>query len=316
MTSPAVPPRVSIVIVSWNTRDLLERCLRAVDEQGPQPALEVIVVDNASTDGTDRLVREQWPSVTLIRNSENLGYAPACNQGLRAARGTYVLALNSDAFLDPGALAALAAELDAHGQAAAAGPRLLNGDRSLQASCARREPNLLSVMLEYSGLVGVLPGLRGQAMRVYPAAWYESTQEVEVLCGACVLYRRQALEAIGLLDERLTLNCDDIEWSMRARRMGYRLRYRPDATAVHVGGQSKLLDPAATTRGAIRGTFVFWRSAFGTVGGLVLGLAYALAIGVSLLRNLLLAPFDGSRRARARERIALLGECAREMFAR
>jgi GT2 family glycosyltransferase len=312
----AAAPELSVVIVNYNTRALLGTCLAAVRDDSPQLAREVIVVDNGSSDGSADEVARSWPGATLIRNAVNLGYAPACNQGLRRARGRYLLALNSDAFPRRGALAAMVDHLDSHPELSALVPRLENADGSLQATCARRDPTFLSMLLECGSLVPYLSFARAYALRLYPLDAYAQSHEVEILCGACVLYRRSALERVGLLDERLAMNCDDLEWSMRARARGARLGFLAGATVVHVGGQTKLLDPAASTRAGTRAVFVFCDLAFGPVPGLALKLTYALSVGLSLLKSAVLAPFGGAARRRLGERLGLLGACLRLLLRR
>ena len=292
-------PEVTIVIVSYNTRELLERCLEAAFASAPGVTREVRVIDNASSDGSAERVAERWPDVLLTVNPENRGYAPACNQGLRSARGRFVLALNSDAFLRGDALGVLARHLEAHAEAGAVGPRLLNADGSTQWVCARRGPRFLPSLLVHTHLPARFPALQPFVLRTYPPARYASAGEVEVLSGACMLLRREALDRAGLLDERLVLNYDDVEWSLRARALGLRLHYQPEAEVVHLGGMSRDFDAQSSSLTNLVSIGTFWDITFPPSTAAVLKLALLASMGLSLSKNVLLGPFSAARRARA-----------------
>ncbi len=304
-------PLVSIVVVSFNTRDLLVRCLEDALASSPEIARELLVIDNASSDGSARRVAERWPSARLVVNGENRGYAPACNQGLREARGHYVLALNSDALLRGDALGALVRRLEGEPSAAAVGPRLLHADGSTQWVCARRAPRFLPSLLGHTQLPALVPALLPFVRGTYPRRWYEQPGVPDVLSGACILFRREALARVGLLDERLVLNYDDVEWSLRARRHGLTLRYEPAAEVVHLGGTSRELDVETNSLLSLRSIGVFWDLTFTGPAGALLKLALLASLGLSLLRNALLAPFAPPRRARTAHVLRLMRRCLR-----
>jgi GT2 family glycosyltransferase len=302
-------PEVTIVIVSYNTRDLLERCLQTASASSPEIPREVRVIDNASADGSAEAVASHWPEVVLTRNRENRGYAPACNQGLAAARGRYVLALNSDALLRGDALAALIRCLEAYPGAAAVEPRLLNADGSTQWACARRAPRFLPSLVGHTQLPAYFPGLLPFVRGTYPPAWYAHAGEADVLSGACILIRREALEQVGLLDERLVLNYDDVEWCMRARRRGYRLRYEPEAEVTHLGGASRAFDAETMSVANFRSIGAFWDLAYRRPAAAVLKFVLVVSVGLSLLKNVLLAPFVARSRMRAAHLLVLVRHC-------
>ncbi len=310
----AAAPDVSIVIVSWNTRDLLERCLASAFAASPGLTREVIVVDNASSDGSADHVAGRWPEVALVRNRENRGYAPACNPGRRAARGRHVLALNSDAFLAPDSLDVLVRHLDEHPEVAAAGPRLAGEDGSTQRTCARRAPRLLPSLFAHTMLLAYFPGLRPWMYGFYPAAWYERPGEPEVLSGACLLFRRAALERVGLLDDRLVLNYDDVEWSLRARRHGLRLAYVPAAAVTHLGGASRVLDLDSASVATLDSNCTFWELAFPSPAVALLEWNLILSLSLTLLKNSALAPFVRWRRDRVARTRALIGRVASRLL--
>ncbi len=308
---PAAAPYVSIVIVSWNTRRMLDRCLEAAFASSPELSREVLVIDNASSDGSAEWVAERWPAVTLVRNPENRGYAPACNQGLRAARGRHVLALNSDAFLIGDALGELARRLEGDPGLAAAGPRLLNADGTTQFVCARRAPGVLPTLLGHTPIPARIPALLGWVSGAHPRAWYGGPHETEVLSGACVLFRRQALERVGLLDRRLVLNYDDVEWSLRARRAGLRLAYEPRAQVTHLGGQSRIFEGESMPAANLESACYFWDLSFTPPLAFLFKLSLILSLALTLLKNAALAPFAPRRRRRAAHVAGLIGHVTR-----
>ncbi|HEY0072368.1 MAG TPA: glycosyltransferase family 2 protein, partial [Chloroflexia bacterium] len=201
---------ISIVIVSYNTRDLLRACLRSLPGAAQGLGYEVFVVDNASTDGTVEMIRRQFPEVHVIANEGNVGFAAANNQGLEQARGTSLLLLNPDTEMQAGSLRTLHEWLAAHPEAGAAGPRLLNRDGSLQRS-AHHFPTpgmLLLEQLSAAALVRHVPWLN----RRYLGAWaHDEPRRVDWLVGACLLLRREALASTGLLDATFFMYGEEID---------------------------------------------------------------------------------------------------------
>lgn len=235
-------PALSSVVVSYNVARLLERCLAAVLADDVPGGHEVIVVDNASTDGSAALVRERFPRVRLVPNETNVGFARATNQGLALARGRALLLLNPDAEPQPGALAALLAFLDGHADAAAVGPALRNPDGTRQRACFRF-PTLPMFFLD---LFPLHPRLMESRLNGrYPAELRGRPFRIDHPLGACVLLRRAALEAVGPLDEGYFIYCEEVDWCWRARRAGWHVYHVPQAVVVHYGGQSTRQAPEA-----------------------------------------------------------------------
>jgi N-acetylglucosaminyl-diphospho-decaprenol L-rhamnosyltransferase len=228
---------VAAVVVNWNVRDYLGRCLQSLQAAAEQTALAVWVVDNGSSDGSVAMVREEFPGAHLLVNSGNPGFAAANNRAIRASEGRYVLLLNPDAELGPGALAALCAYLDDHPAVAVVGPQLRNGDGSVQSS-RRRAPRLATGFVEST-----------QVQQRLPRSWLtdhyyvndrsdDDEQAVDWLVGACLLVRRAAIEAVGLLDEGFHMYAEELEWCLRFRRAGWGVVYLPSAQVVHHSGRS------------------------------------------------------------------------------
>jgi len=223
---------LSIIIVNWNTRELLQRCLESVEETVRNFSHEVFVVDNASTDGSGAMVKERFPEVRLIENSENRGFGNANNQALRIMAGKYALLLNSDTVLTKHAAAELVSCLESHPEAAMACGQLLNADGSLQNSVAAF-PTLLTLMTN-------LPLLETLFPKRFPSKRYVHTGPIEVdsAIGACLLVRKEAIDAVGMFDERYYFFFEETDWAFRMRRAGWKVLYVPNAFIYHHQGQS------------------------------------------------------------------------------
>ena len=227
---------LSIIIVNWNTSDLLARCLSALEQEAfgdVAPQCEVFVVDNASTDGSRQRVRDEFLWVSLIENEKNLGFAQANNLALAQAQGEFVLLLNSDTRLLPGALQALLAFMAAHPPAGACGARLLNADGSLQPSC---QP-MLTPEREFWRLSFLDMLLPRATYRM--ASWpVDQPRQVEIIKGACLLLRRAALDQIGWLDEAYFMYTEEVDLCYRLAQAGWELWWVPQAQVIHYGAAS------------------------------------------------------------------------------
>lgn len=222
--------RASIIIVNWNTRELLSRCLASIYAHPPARDLEVIVVDNASSDGSAAMIREDFPQVTLLVNEHNAGFAAANNRGIRQSSGTSVLLLNSDTEVRAGALETLLQFMEANPRAGAAGARLLNPDGSLQHSCSP-----LPTLLREGMHLFHLDYQQRRAMRAWDVA---APRPVDVLLGACLLLRREAIDQVGLMDEYYFMYSEEVDYCRRLQDAGWILYWVPQAEVVHYGGQS------------------------------------------------------------------------------
>ena len=231
---PKEPLDLSVIIVNWNTRDLLAQCLRSVYDTTSNLDFEVVVVDNASTDGSQAMVRQQFPHILLIANRENVGFARANNQAMRVSRGRYALLLNSDALLLAHAVQAMISLAEANPQAGIIGAQLLNPDGSFQASHTPF-PNLWQEFLILSGVGRMLYG-----------PWYPShgpqeeqgPQMVGYVEGACMLVRREAFEDVGGLDEGYFMYAEEVDWCYAMWEKGWQVWYQPAAQVIHLGGGS------------------------------------------------------------------------------
>jgi N-acetylglucosaminyl-diphospho-decaprenol L-rhamnosyltransferase len=227
-------PDVSVIIVSYNTRELLRECIESIlCEQGDGLAVEVIAVDNASADGSAAMVAERFPQARLIANPDNRGFGAACNQGLEVARGRYALILNADIRAQPGALQRLVEFMDAHPDAAICGGQLRYPDGRIQPSCAR-DLTLWWVFCEQSMLAKLFPRTRlfGGYWRTH---WdFSATIETEQVMGACMMLRRP----FPRFDGDYFLYCEDTDLCYRVRQAGGKIYYVHDAVFVHHLGAS------------------------------------------------------------------------------
>jgi GT2 family glycosyltransferase len=229
--------RASIVVVNWNAGTALRACLAAVFASDGADRDQVIVVDNASTDGSQSGLTATYPTLEIIQNPRNVGFARAVNQGLRAARGEFAVILNPDVILEPYALLRLIEFMAEHPEAGVAGPCLLDPDGAIQGS-ARRDPSAWTTLFGRSApLTRLFPNNR-VSQREIPALSVEDDAPIQVdwISGACLAARRAAWERIGLLDERFFLFWEDADWCRRFRQAGWRVYYVPSASGVHFVG--------------------------------------------------------------------------------
>jgi len=228
---------VSIVIVSFNTRDVLRECLQSVYREAGSLSVQVVVVDNASADGSAAMVEREFPDALSIRSEVNLGFGPANNLGFKSANGRYIVLLNSDAFLSEGSLQRSGAHMDANPRAGLGGGRLIGRDGSWQPS-ARMFPTVFTDLLVLSGLAARFPRSRffGRADRT----WADQMQAAEVdwVPGAYSILRAEALRAVGAFDPRFFLYYEEVDLCRRIKNRGFSIWYWPDIVVVHIGGES------------------------------------------------------------------------------
>jgi N-acetylglucosaminyl-diphospho-decaprenol L-rhamnosyltransferase len=231
--SPAAS-RIAVVIVSYNTASLLGRCLDAVVGQ-VSPGDRVVVVDNASTDGSAGTARASFPRVELIESALNRGFGAGCNLGIEATDTPYVLLLNPDCVLSPGSIDGLRRFMDTHPRAAVAGGRLRYGDGTFQHS-AFRFPTLWQVFLDLFPLHWRVTesSLNGR----YPREWDGRAFQVDHPLGALMCVRRAAIDDVGLFDEGYFMYAEEVDWCLRFKRAGWEVWHCPDAVGVHLGGQA------------------------------------------------------------------------------
>jgi GT2 family glycosyltransferase len=288
---------LSVVVVSYNARALLARCLDSVLDGRDGLDVELIVVDNDSRDGTPRTVEARYPDVRLIANAENVGYGRACNQGIAVAGGRYVLVLNQDIVVQPGALATLVDFAERHPAAGLVGARLEYEDGRFQHSAFR----LPDWRQAFFGFFDRIVPLDSEVNGRYPLARLDRPCEAEHLLGACLLLRREAIEQVGAFDPVFFMYFEETDLCARLARAGWRIYYAPTARVRHVGAASTSLASERMSVEFHRSQAIFYRRHRGAGGYALLklivwaGITYRLArsvrayargrIGVALLRE-------------------------------
>ncbi len=252
---------LSIVIVNWNARDLLRRCLRSALDHARSITSDVWVVDNASADGSADMVAREFPGVRLIRNARNVGYGAATNEGLRAAAGRYVLVANADVEFVNDGLGEMVRFLDANAKVAALGPKLLNADGTLQPSCFSH--------IDFAAALGIAAGFHN----VMPYSWFsrhnpdgglrrffhfpdhDRVLYPDWFRAAVVMLRREAMVEAGGYDESFYMYCEEIDLFRRLRKSGWQIAYLPHAEVIHHGeGSSSQVHRSMAVE--------FWKSLF------------------------------------------------------
>jgi N-acetylglucosaminyl-diphospho-decaprenol L-rhamnosyltransferase len=287
---------LSIIIVNWNTRDMLAQCLATVladIQTAPHLQVETLLVDNASTDDSIHMVRSRFSWVKLLENAKNVGFAAANNQAIQQSNGRYVLLLNPDTEVKPGALATLVDFMETHHQAGAAGAYLLNPNGTLQTSCYPF-PTLAGEMWRLLHVDMLYP------YGVYPmAGWsFDRPRAVEVIQGAALILRRSALEQVGLLDDLYFMYTEEVDLCYRLRQAGWQLYWIPKAKIVHYGGQSTQQVPLKMFLCLYQSKLFFIRKHHGWLAALI----YKLILAAISVIRLLLAPLAWLERAPKRQR--------------
>lgn len=251
--------QVAVIIVSWNTRELLAQCLSAVFASVPPPAMEVWVVDNGSSDGSPEMIGARFPAAKLIQNSANAGFSRANNQVLRQITSGYALLLNPDAILPPGTLSALWAWMEAHPAAAVVGPTLVNPDGSFQAA-GNDFPRLLTQWLTLAGLAH---RLLGPYFPSHGPAPVQAAVRADWVGGACLLARAEAIRAVGLLDESFFMYAEETDWCFRMWQAGWEVYWLPAVQCVHWRGQSSRQALMQTPARLAQASYQFFRKHYG-----------------------------------------------------
>ncbi len=287
---------ISVVIVSYNTRDILRKCLEALFEHSSNLEFEVFVVDNDSRDGSAEMVAQEFPRVILTANKENLGFAAANNQAFALAQGEYILLLNPDAFVKPGAISRAAKFMRQNPGCGVCGGRIVDPDGSLNPS-ARRFPTWFSNFCTLSGLSSRFAGSSFFNRHDFGGFAHDQVKEVDWVPGTFMFLRRSMLEDIGFFDERFYIYYEETDLCLRAKQAGWKVFFVPEAEVEHIGGASSKTrkDKAYNMASAqvmnfkMRSEYLYYRKHGGLASvlshaGLELGW-HALRMGVNVLRG-------------------------------
>lgn len=265
---------LSIIIVNWNTCNLVVQCLDSIARHPPAREFETFVVDNASADASAAAIRTRFPSVRLIENTENLGFARANNQAIAQCTGRYVLLLNSDTIVQPNALSRMVSFMEAHPDAGIVGANLLNGDGSPQ-PCFGRFPTLVSESAFACGLDAHVPFLASYDSVVHSHCEFFQTGWV---LGASMLVRRAALDCVGSLDDGYFMYSEEIDLAYRIARAGWKSYVLSSARIVHLGAQSTLQMPALNKAHLLRSKQRYFEKFYGKAASGLIGFVFAASI--------------------------------------
>lgn len=228
---------LSIAIASWNTKDLLDQCLRSIYDTTSGIDFEIIVVDNDSADGSPDMVAERYPKIKLVRNRMNMGFAAACNTAFKYSEGRYLLLLNTDTIVLENTLKKMVSFMDAHKDAGITGCRLLNADGSLQRSCSCF-PSVKTELFDSLYLSKLFPNNKTFACYSMTYWNFDQTMEVDFAGGSCLIVRREAIEEVGLMDEGYFMYTEEADWCYRMWMNDWKVFFYADASIIHLGGQS------------------------------------------------------------------------------
>ncbi len=256
---------VSVIIVNWNTKDLLLECLRSLEMQTGNFRKEVIVVDNGSTDGSPGSVRATFPDVKVIENNANLGFAKANNIGIAESCGRYVCLVNSDIKIIGSCIQRLINYMDENLDIGICGPKILNPDLSTQDSC-RKFPSMwnnLSPSLGLDKIFRDVPFFSGEHMFYFK---HDTKLYVDYLAGCFLMVRRKALDEVGLLDERFFIYQEEVDLCKRFREQGWKVSFNPEAAAIHNHGASSSKEPVRFALAREKAVLQYWGKYYGLFG--------------------------------------------------
>jgi GT2 family glycosyltransferase len=304
---------ISVVIVGWNAKHYLELCLESMAAAPPRRSIEIIVVDNASADGSAEMIESRFPYVKLIRSTENLGFAKGNNVGIRQCQGRNIALVNPDVIVFSGCLDALADFLDENPKVGNVGPRVLNPDMSLQSSC-RRFPTLWNNFCSATGLATGFKNSRffaGEHMFYFP---HDRTLAVDILVGCFSMIRREAFDQVGLLDENLFMYGDDVDWCRRCWKAGWQVVFYPGAQVIHDRGKITAPYPVRFALAQQKSVLYYWRKHHGFWGEMGIRSIMLSRHLVRYTATVVAGLACGKSSAEAGVKKQVSGACLRELF--
>ena len=288
---------LSIIIVSWNAKSYLLQCIESLASETSSHNMEIIVVDNASTDGSPEAVQKKYPYIKLIQNKTNSGFAKANNIGIRQSEGRYVCLVNSDVKVLNGCIDYLCDYMDNHPSIGILGPKIINPDMTLQHSC-RKFPTLWNNFCSATGLTKILPKSRifcGEEMQF---SLSEKAHKVDALSGCFLMVRRKAIDEVGLFDELFFIYSEDIDWCKRFWNAGWEVVYLPYAKAIHYGGGSSSNAPVRFAIEKEQAVFQYWSKHHGWPSSFFLSFIFLLHHSLRIIGGIFLYLIRPSKRAK------------------
>lgn len=292
---------VCVVVVSWNTRDILRRCLRSIFEQTREVSFDVVVVDNNSRDGSADMVRTEFPEVKVIANAGNRGFAAACNQGMRAASARFTLLLNPDTIVLDDAVSRCVQYANLHPDVGVVGCQVLEDEHRITPT-GFSFPSPLNVFLALSGLSRAFPCSRlfGRP----ELSWWDrkTEQDVDVVTGMFMLVRREAIAQVGLMDESYFVYSEEADWCYRFARAGWRRVFTPCARIIHLDGGAKSTSQVSTKMFVQlqKSSMIYHRKNVGLAAWLLLKAIYVGSNSVRMVAWFILSIVNHDPKARRR----------------
>lgn len=231
--------KISIIIVNWNTRDYLLNCIEHLRKEENYEDIEIIIVDNDSSDDSIEVISRRFPEAIIIENNENLGFAKANNIGLEKASGKYICLMNSDIEILPNCIRESYEFLEKSSKIGMVGPKILNADLTIQKSC-RKLPGIMTSLTPALGLHRIFPNLFSDEDISFDD---NKIREVDGISGCLMVVKREALLDVGLLDEQFFMYSEDIDWCRKFQDTGWKIAFLPAASAIHYGGKSSAIQP-------------------------------------------------------------------------
>jgi GT2 family glycosyltransferase len=292
---------VSVVIVSWNTCDILRGCLRSIFEQTRGLSFEVFVVDNDSHDKSAQMVQIEFPEVNLIVNAENRGFAAACNQGMRAASARFMLLLNPDTVILDNAISRCVQYADAHPDVGVVGCQVLENEHRITPT-GFSFPSPMNIFLALSGLSRVFP--RSRLFGRPEISWWDrmTEQDVDVVTGMFMLVRREAIAQVGLMDESYFVYSEEADWCYRFAQAGWRRVFTPTAQIIHLDGGAKSTSQASTKMFVQlqKSAMIYHRKNLGLAAWLLAKGIYVGSNSVRMVAWFIMSVVNGDPRTRSR----------------
>jgi len=286
---------LSISIVNYNNKECLETCLDSIYSHAPDVNFEVIVVDNGSSDESIELVKQTFPSVRIIENSENHGFVKANNQGIRASLGRYILSLNNDTIIKDGTLNGLVRFMQEHPDVGVCGPKVLNRDGSFQRQCRRSFPTISSSLSYFLKLHKLFPRSEYFGRYLLTQLDCDEAGEVDSVSGCCMMVRKKVIEQVGILDESYIMYGDDLDWCYRIKHAGWKVCYVPHVEIVHLGGQSSRRLPGKCIVLFYRAMRIFYRKHYAQEHNFVINSIVYTGIWLKAMLTLCINLFRGEK---------------------
>lgn len=249
---------VSIIIVNWNTKDLLSKCIQSIENNNEMYNKEIIVVDNASTDGSQEHIKINFQNVKLIQNEINLGFAKANNIGIKASKGQFICLINSDVEVIENGIDLMLDHIKKNNEIGVLGPKVINPDGTIRPNC-KKFPTLWNSFCKTFALYKVFPHIDFFSDDHIRNFSYNSILEVEVLPGCCLIIRKEAINQVGLLDEKFFIYSEDKDWCKRFYDSGWKIVYSPYSTVIHYAGSSSAKAPVKYVIERLKANLLYWQ---------------------------------------------------------